>query len=655
MSDPRDASNTSEPPAYILELMKVIQATQRRMEVLEEKLSQVPTDQNGSSRTVAPANGGEDASDTENQNLRLGGPTTSVIVADAVAGMPTPTHNTNGTHRTAETYVTKEELERLLQEKNRTSNFSEFDLKLPYPAKVAAKPYPKDYASPKFKLFDGKNGDAREHLMKFVETLGVAGLDNDLKLKEFSKSLTGKAYTWYVNLVPGSVESWNQMCKLFEEKFFSTQEKVSLADMGREYQRSREDLMDYIERFREKALDIHEVHEEKELVKVCIQGMFEEYRVHIENLKIATFASLVENARRTNNSVGKQKESRSFRKSSPAVHAVQVEDKDERPPKKPKRDFQGRNRQWNQNEGADAPPFPVSVERVRALLYEWVKDGHANLPYVSRLPTNQDKVNPRYCNFHHTVNHPFAECRNMRWLIHRKVQSGEVVLAPGAQTNVAPERRWHINAVIHSMSEEPQFPQDEDARVAALMTSSLANSLLKASNVRHFFDMLGFSEEARKEVAETMVEVAAKYHGEGGLVDSRLKRFASAHKNAIVFTEADMCTPNPNHNKPLYVESMVNGMDVRRTFIDNGSGVNLMPLTTFRALDLDERDLRNLMTLNSFDNTSSNTLGCIMVNFKLANIHEQTCFHVIKADVAYHVLLGRKCLDSHYLLPSTLH
>ena len=77
------------------------------------------------------------------------------------------------------------------------------DLKLPYNKRVAIKPYPKDYVSPKFILFNGKNGSAKEHLLKFIETLGVYGLDDDLKLKEFSKSLTEKAYTWYVNLQPG--------------------------------------------------------------------------------------------------------------------------------------------------------------------------------------------------------------------------------------------------------------------------------------------------------------------------------------------------------------------------------------------------------------------------------------------------------------------
>lgn len=35
----------------------------------------------------------------------------------------------------------------------------------------------------------------KEHMMKFIETLGVYALDEDLKLKEFSKALIEKAYT----------------------------------------------------------------------------------------------------------------------------------------------------------------------------------------------------------------------------------------------------------------------------------------------------------------------------------------------------------------------------------------------------------------------------------------------------------------------------
>ncbi|MFQ6622000.1 hypothetical protein Gotur_001819, partial [Gossypium turneri] len=77
----------------------------------------------------------------------------------------------------------------------------------------------------------------------FVTKEELQRLDGDLKLREFSKSLTNKACTLYVNLKPSFVESWNQMCVIFGEKFFSTQDKVSFVDLGKEYQRPKKDFM----------------------------------------------------------------------------------------------------------------------------------------------------------------------------------------------------------------------------------------------------------------------------------------------------------------------------------------------------------------------------------------------------------------------------
>ncbi|OMP00330.1 reverse transcriptase [Corchorus capsularis] len=455
----------------------------------------------------------------------------------------------------------------------------------------------------------------------------LQSLDDDLKLKEFSKSLTGKAYTWYVNLIPGSIESWNQMCTQFGEKFFPTQEKLTLIDLGREHQKSGEDLMEYIQRFRERVLDVHDAYNERELVKVCMQGMFDEYRVHLENLPLYTFAALVEAARRTNSSVQRQKESRYARRNTPPVHAVQFQKRNNDRPrndrfqKRPKTDFR---------RGDDAPPFPVPVEKVRALLQEWIRDGQINLPFVSRMPTGQEKIDPKYCDYHRVVGHPFAECWSMRRLIQNRVRKGELVINSNdtVQVNLLPTHG--ACAVIHSLRDEQYENEDAyDTHVAAVMTSTIASSLLKTPNVRHFFDMLGFCDDARKEAAEALVQVANKYH--------------------------DMCTPDPNHNKPLYVESTINGVYIRTTFIDDGSGLNLMPLKTLRALGIDQRSLRHPMIINAFDNKGTRTLGYVTVNMKVGNIQEQTCFHVLDADVAYHVLVGRKWLHAHYLIASTLH
>ncbi|EOX93932.1 H0502G05.11 protein [Theobroma cacao] len=183
-------------------LMKMLQASQERMQVLEENNKWIvkTINQFASSTTITSqpppvlaknvanvVNNNENGGNGENSTNPLLNTTHPSIVGNPI--MVTPATS-------AQSFVTKEELEKLLDQKNKSLNFSKFDLKLPYSAKVAAKPYLTDCTSPKFKQFNGKIGDAREYVMKFVETLRVAGLDDNLKLEEFSKTLTNKAYTW---------------------------------------------------------------------------------------------------------------------------------------------------------------------------------------------------------------------------------------------------------------------------------------------------------------------------------------------------------------------------------------------------------------------------------------------------------------------------
>ena len=87
-----------------------------------------------------------------------------------------------------------------------------------------------------------------------------------------------------------------------------------------------------------------------------------------------------------------------------------------------------------------------------------------------------------------------------------------------------------------------------------------------------------------------------------------LEKMASRYENAIVFTEADMCTFHPYHNKPFYVESTINAYLIKRTFIDDGSSVNIMPLSTLRTVNIDVKSLRRPMTITSFDNKDIHTL-----------------------------------------------
>ena len=126
-------------------------------------------------------------------------------------------------------------------------------------------------------------------MSKFIDTLGPYATDEDC-LREFSKSLCDRAYTWYIGLKPGLIPTWDDMVDVFCTKYFYGEETVTLATLQATKQRNGEDLMEYIKRFRDIALDCYDHCEERTLVEMCMTNMIREYRTILENLEISQFA-----------------------------------------------------------------------------------------------------------------------------------------------------------------------------------------------------------------------------------------------------------------------------------------------------------------------------------------------------------------------------
>ena len=70
-----------------------------------------------------------------------------------------------------------------------------------------------------------------------------------------------------------------------------------------EVQRTDEDILEYMKRFQDRALDCHEKVDESYLVQICIEGIDPDYRVHLVNHHFLTFATLVEAVRRLRNAI----------------------------------------------------------------------------------------------------------------------------------------------------------------------------------------------------------------------------------------------------------------------------------------------------------------------------------------------------------------
>uniref|UniRef100_A0A2N9ENL4 Retrotransposon gag domain-containing protein n=1 Tax=Fagus sylvatica TaxID=28930 RepID=A0A2N9ENL4_FAGSY len=64
-----------------------------------------------------------------------------------------------------------------------------------------------------------------EHISKFLDSMGPFAAHGDLCLREFSKSLVDRAYTWYTVLPAGSIRTWEDMVESFCSKYFHVEGK----------------------------------------------------------------------------------------------------------------------------------------------------------------------------------------------------------------------------------------------------------------------------------------------------------------------------------------------------------------------------------------------------------------------------------------------
>ena len=122
----------------------------------------------------------------------------------------------------------------ILLKARKAESFAYIDTWPPYPEEMTRKPYPTNYTPLIFPKYDGMIGNGRWHIKRYVDALTAHSNDRELRLKEFSKSLEGRAFTWYTSLLPRLVLCWNDMAIQFMKKFFALDKKLILLDLHQE-------------------------------------------------------------------------------------------------------------------------------------------------------------------------------------------------------------------------------------------------------------------------------------------------------------------------------------------------------------------------------------------------------------------------------------
>ncbi|CAL9005312.1 unnamed protein product, partial [Prunus brigantina] len=155
----------------------------------------------------------------------------------------------------------------------------------PYPPEIDRILLPRNYRLPEFTLFSGDGHTSSiEHIGRFTAQSGEADSDAH-KLRLFVHSLTGAAFSWFINLPPNSVRDWSDMERTFHEHFYQTNREITVAELARMSQATDESPRDYLQRFKTCRNWCRTSLPEREFVKMAEEGLEFEYRKKFQGIE----------------------------------------------------------------------------------------------------------------------------------------------------------------------------------------------------------------------------------------------------------------------------------------------------------------------------------------------------------------------------------
>ena len=186
---------------------------------------------------------------------------------------------------------------------------------------------------------------------------------------------------------------------VFCTKYFHEEEIVTLATLQVTKQKSGEDLIEYIKRFKDIALDYYDHYEEKTLVEMCIGNVIMEYRAVLENLEISKFAQLLQKARKTVQSVRPSSDRLQERRSTSQAMVIST--------------MKGKGNQTVKGKGNQMgrstrpPPLPRHYHvHQRSYMCSSIN----GLKMGPSSPTKEEQRDSRFYHLHNYVQHPTTEC-----------------------------------------------------------------------------------------------------------------------------------------------------------------------------------------------------------------------------------------------------
>ncbi|XP_022764236.1 uncharacterized protein LOC111309440 [Durio zibethinus] len=126
--------------------------------------------------------------------------------------------------------------------------------------------------------------------------------------------------------------------------------------------------------------------------------------------------------------------------------------------------------------------------------------------------------------------------------------------------------------------------------------------------------------------------------------------------NHISFSDDEISLEGKRNAKALHITVKCQSHIIAKVLIDNGSAINVMPMSTLARLPIDYSHMRDSqMIVRAFDGTRKEVLGDIEMPLQIGPCTFNIKFQVMDISPSYSCLLGRPWIHMAGAVPSTLH
>ncbi|GAU40178.1 hypothetical protein TSUD_292830 [Trifolium subterraneum] len=531
---------------------------------------------------------------------------------------------------------------------------------------------------PTLDKYDGTT-DPDEHVQSVETALDYMNLRGSIKCKLFPLSLVRGASTWWRNLPPGSIDSWEELCRTFTAHFTtSRRHPKTVASLKAIVQGPEESIRNYIERFNKVSVEVEAT--DKMKLYLLEEGLREgtKFQEAVGILEVQTLDAFFELAQRYIKYEDKQKASEVRRPKTFEVGGPTSQREERRGDEKKREGGKVREAKPPKSQFTYHTPLNAPRDRILSEISN-AEFKSAGIRFPKQLPAKPNVDKKKFCRFHKSYGHVTDDCVHLKDAIEILIQKGYARQYVDGQPRTANNNVPRQNQLAVDPASREQYVEEQNRVIGgvALAISRPEDFLpLQADEEKGALDYLVAHLDGSWENFPGALVISG-----GGFnpitIGSIKRKFDELEKASpveeikitevkessvpLAFYREEVPGGSPNFQIPLLVRAKMVNFDVRRILVDQGSSCDIMYLGLFKVLQLTEENLVPYVgsDLQGFNGSTTKPWGYVdlIVTFgeNKAMKSVKVKFLVVDCPSLYNCIIGRPTLAELFAVSSTIH